>query len=105
MYDMVIENGWILDGSGNPWFRGDLGIHNGKIVQIGLLRGKKTKQKIDAQGWIVAPGFIDIHCHADAVPFVFPREEGHILQGITTETIGNCGVSLASIAAATKRAL
>jgi N-acyl-D-aspartate/D-glutamate deacylase len=105
MYDMVIENGWILDGSGNPCFRGDMGIQNGKIVQIGLLRGMNAKQKIDAQGRVVAPGFIDIHCHSDAVPFVSPREEGRILQGITTETIGNCGVSLAPIAAATKEML
>jgi N-acyl-D-amino-acid deacylase len=101
MLDVLIENGRILDGCGNPWFRGDIGIQEGRIVQIGALRGKKAKTQIDAQDWIVAPGFIDIHCHCDAVPFVSPREEGRILQGITTETIGNCGVSLAPVESAT----
>lgn len=105
MFDLLIENGMIIDGSGNPWFWADLGIEKGKIARIGSLKGQKTKEKIDARGWTVAPGFIDIHCHSDAVPFFLPREEGRILQGITTETIGNCGVSLAPVWPATKEIL
>jgi N-acyl-D-amino-acid deacylase len=97
MYDILIENGRIADGSGNPWFKGDIGIQEGKIVKIGLLKGQKAKERVDAKGFIVSPGFIDIHNHSDAVPFVSPREEGRILQGITTEIIGNCGVSLAPV--------
>jgi N-acyl-D-amino-acid deacylase len=94
MNDILIENGRILDGSGNPWFKGDIAIEDGKIAQIGVLNDQKARERIDAKGLIVAPGFIDIHNHSDAVPFVFPREEGRIVQGITTEIIGNCGVSL-----------
>jgi N-acyl-D-amino-acid deacylase len=97
MYDILIENGCILDGSGNPWFKGDIGIKDGKIAQIGPLKRKRARERMDAKGLIVAPGFIDIHNHSDAVPFVSPREEGRILQGITTEIIGNCGVSLAPV--------
>jgi len=97
MYDILIENGRILDGSGNPWFKGDIGIKDGKMAQIGALKGQNAREKIDSKGLIIAPGFIDIHNHSDAVPFVSPREEGRILQGITTEIIGNCGVSLAPV--------
>jgi N-acyl-D-amino-acid deacylase len=97
MNDILIENGRILDGSGNPWFKGDIAIEDGKIAQIGVLNDQKARERIDAKGLIVAPGFIDIHNHSDAVPFVFPREEGRIVQGITTEIIGNCGVSLAPV--------
>lgn len=97
MYDLLIENGRILDGSANPWFKGNIGIQDGKIAQIGSLKGQEAREKIDVKGLIIAPGFIDIHNHSDAVPFVSPREEGRILQGITTEIIGNCGVSLAPV--------
>ena len=97
MYDILIVNGRILDGSGNPWFRGSIGIKNGKIAEIGPLKGQSAKEILDAGDLIVSPGFIDIHNHSDAVPFVSPREEGRILQGITTEIIGNCGVTLAPI--------
>lgn len=97
MFDILIENGKVLDGSGNPWFQADIGIQNGKISALGFLKGRDAKEKIDARGFIISPGFIDIHCHSDAVPFVIPREEGRILQGITTEIIGNCGVTLAPV--------
>lgn len=95
MLDLLIENGRILDGTGNPWFHGDLGIKKGRIAAIGKLKEEKAKEKLDVQGLMVSPGFIDIHTHCDAIPFVSPREEGRILQGITTDTIGNCGISLA----------
>ena len=97
MNDILIENGRILDGSGNPWFNGDIAIQDGKIAQIGVLKDQRARERVDAKGLIVAPGFIDIHNHSDAVPFVFPREEGRIVQGITTEIIGNCGVSLSPV--------
>lgn len=95
MYDILIENGRIADGSGNPWFQGDIGIKDSKIVAIGALKGEKAKERLDVRGLMVSPGFIDIHTHADALPFLSPREEGRILQGITSDTIGNCGISFA----------
>jgi N-acyl-D-amino-acid deacylase len=98
MYDILIENGQILDGTGSPWFQGDMGLQDGKIVKIGTLKKEQAKERLNVQGLTVSPGFIDIHTHADALPFLSPREEGRILQGITTDVIGNCGVSLAPVA-------
>ena len=95
MFDVIIKNGKIADGSGNPWFWADLGVKDGKIVRIGRLDGEAAVETIDADGCIVAPGFIDIHCHSDAVVFAQPREQGKILQGVTTEVVGNCGSSAA----------
>ena len=105
MYDLLIARGRILDGSGNPWFEADIGIQEGKITEIGRLQGEAARERIDLRGLLVSPGFIDIHCHSDAVPFIFPREEGKILQGVTTETIGNCGVSLTPVSGETKELL
>lgn len=93
MYDIIIERGRVIDGSGNPWFRADIGIKDGKIAKIGLLKDEEAKERIDAGGLTVSPGFIDLHCHSDALLFARPREVGKILQGVTTETIGNCGMS------------
>ncbi len=95
MFDTIIKNGHIADGSGNPWFTADIGIVNGKIAKIGSLAAEQASEVIDAGGQMVAPGFIDIHCHSDAVIFAEPREKGKILQGVTTEVIGNCGSSAA----------
>lgn len=72
MYDILIENGRIADGSGNPWFQGDIGIKDSKIVAIGALKGEKAKERLDVRGLMVSPGFIDIHTHADALPFLPP---------------------------------
>jgi N-acyl-D-amino-acid deacylase len=93
MYDIIIENGRVLDGTGNPWFRADIGIKDGKIAAICCLKNAEARERIDAGGHVVSPGFIDIHCHSDALLFARPREQGKILQGVTTETIGNCGIS------------
>ncbi|MFX0210064.1 MAG: aminoacylase, partial [Candidatus Hodarchaeota archaeon] len=96
-YDLVIKNSKILDGTGNPWYQADVGINNGKITKIGRLDKIKASKSINANSFIVAPGFIDPHSHSDfAIPFD-PRLESTVRQGITTTVIGNCGDSLAPI--------
>jgi N-acyl-D-aspartate/D-glutamate deacylase len=64
-YDLLIKNGRIIDGSGMPAFRGDVGVQDGKIAELGKLSGP-AKRTIDAEGRVVAPGFVDNHCHYDA---------------------------------------
>ena len=97
MYDLIIENGRIVDGTGNPWYKADIAVSGGCIAKIGKLQAEEAARRIDAKGLVVAPGFIDMHCHSDALLFVEPREVGKILQGVTTETIGNCGMSASPV--------
>ncbi len=91
-YDVVILNGRIVDGTGNPWFLGDIAIKNERIVRIeplGRLENAKTKERLDARGMVVAPGFIDIQSHSRGA---FLRGDGRVIskvtQGITTEILG-----------------
>jgi N-acyl-D-amino-acid deacylase len=96
-YDILLANGRILDGCGNPWFWGDIGISDGRIVEIappGRLHGERT---IDAAGRFVSPGIIDIHTHSDLSILVNRRAESVVRQGVTTELIGNCGMSPAPL--------
>jgi N-acyl-D-amino-acid deacylase len=96
-YEYVLANGRILDGCGNPWFYGDLGIGDGRIAEIappGSLQGKKM---INADGCYVSPGFIDIHTHSDLSILVNRRAESAVRQGVTTQLIGNCGMSPAPV--------
>ncbi len=95
-YDILIKNARIIDGTGNPWYKSDIGIHNSKIVRIGR-NLDNADILINASGLIASPGFIDMHSHADmTIPFE-PRQDSMIRQGITTAVIGNCGFSLAPI--------
>ena len=96
-YDLVISNGRILDGCGNPWFWGDLGIQQGRIAEIAPAGTLQGKQKIDAGGRYVCPGFIDIHTHSDLSIMVNRRAESAVRQGATTHVIGNCGMSPAPV--------
>ncbi|HLX37935.1 MAG TPA: amidohydrolase family protein, partial [Candidatus Binataceae bacterium] len=97
MYDILIRNGTIVDGSGMPRFRADVGIANGKIAAIGKLR-ENARETIDADGHIVSPGIIDAHTHMDAQVFWDPIGTCSCWHGITSVVMGNCGFSLAPCA-------
>ena len=91
MYQLVIKNGFIIDGTGSPAFRADVAIEGGKIARIA--KGLKGKQEIDATGLTVTPGFIDSHAHNDTLIFTFQNQAEKIEQGITTSIAGQCGSS------------
>lgn len=97
MFDLIIKNGKVIDGAGNPWFKADVGITGQRISAIGRLSAEKASEIIDATGLVVSPGFIDMHSHSDFVLLVNPKAESKIRQGITTEVIGNCGESAAPL--------
>jgi N-acyl-D-amino-acid deacylase len=90
-FDVVITNGHIVDGTGSPWYSGDIGIRDGKIAAIGNLSAASRTQTIDAQGKVVAPGFIDMLGQSDLTILVDPRLPSKIYQGITTEITGEGG--------------
>lgn len=87
-YDIVITNGKIIDGTGNPWFHADVAIKNGKIVKIGRVAAKNAKRVIDAKGMAVAPGFIDMHTHTDLTALADGNTESKVRQGVTLDVIG-----------------
>ena len=104
-YDILIRNGKIVDGSGNPWFFGDIGIRNGTIVRIGDLAGDTAAEAIDAAGYVVCPGFIDMHTHCDG-SLGNPGSNAnlnYLSQGTTTVVTGNCGSSVSMNAMETKK--
>ena len=92
-FDLLIRNGRVVDGTGNPWFRADVGVNAGRISMIGNLSAASGKSLIDAEGLVVSPGFIDIHNHSDLDLTVDSRAESMVRQGVTTMVIGNCGES------------
>jgi N-acyl-D-amino-acid deacylase len=93
-YDLVVRNGTVIDGSGLPRFRADVGVVDGKIAKIGRIAEKGTKE-LDAEGHIVSPGFIDGHTHMDAQIAWDPLGTSSCWHGITTVVMGNCGFTLA----------
>jgi len=90
-YDVVVRNGHIVDGTGSPWYAGDIGIRAGKIAAIGHLEGAPARRSIDAHGMVVAPGFIDMLGQSELTILVDPRLPSKIFQGITTEITGEGG--------------
>ncbi len=102
--DIMIRNARVVDGTGSPWFRSDVAIDDGKIVDIGVNLDLDARQTIDAAGRIVAPGFIDVHTHVESSDRReglrhLPRADNYILDGVTTIITGNCGGSEIDIAA------
>ena len=95
-YDLLVKNGRIIDGSGMPSFTGDVAVKNGKIVELGKLRGPAARV-IDAHGQVIAPGFVDNHCHYDAQVTWDPLCTFSCYHGATTVIIGNCSLSLAPV--------
>jgi len=97
-YDLVIKNGRIIDGSGNPWFKADIGVSGGAIAAVsGTDAAMEGRRVLDAAGKVVSPGFIDTHSHDDAYILIDPQCSQKVLQGVTTDVIGNCGFSLAPL--------
>src|ERR1700740_1982890 len=90
-FDLIITNGHIIDGTGSPWYSGDVGIRDGKIAAIGNLTAAPRKRTIDAVGKVVAPGFIDMLGQSELSILVDPRLPSKIYQGITTEITGEGG--------------
>jgi N-acyl-D-amino-acid deacylase len=71
--DIVIRQGQLIDGTGNPWVRADVGIVNGRVASVGLLRDEPARRTIDASGLLVCPGFVDMHAHSDVQLLAHPE--------------------------------
>src|SRR5438874_8443793 len=95
-YDLVVKNGMVVDGTGLPRYRADVGIRHGKIVEMGRISPSGAKI-LDAEGKIVAPGFIDLHTHYDAQILWDPLLTCSPWHGATTVIMGNCGFTLAPV--------
>lgn len=97
-FDMVIKSCRIIDGTGNPWYKSDIGIRKGKIAGIQKnIDPEQAHRVIDAKDLVVSPGFIDTHSHDDVYLLVNPQCDEKILQGVTTDVIGNCGLTVAPV--------
>jgi N-acyl-D-amino-acid deacylase len=112
-YDLLIINGRVMDGTGNPWFRADVGVKGNEIVKVGRIDSRNAKKIIDARGKIVAPGFIDIHSHGDDGAFgnrsgiraddpMLKAAHNMVMQGVTTIVVNHDGRSPRSIPAQRK---
>jgi N-acyl-D-aspartate/D-glutamate deacylase len=99
MFDLLIRGGEVLDGTGRPAVRADVGVREGRIAEVGNLAGQRAGTVVEADGRVVAPGFIDIHTHSDFNLPLNPVANGKTEQGVTTEVTGNCGFSPAPVLA------
>jgi N-acyl-D-amino-acid deacylase len=97
MFDLIIQNGKVVDGSGRRGYPADVGLKNGFITDISFQLKAEAKEIINAAGCVVSPGFIDMHSHSDFRLLVHPEAESRVRQGVTTELVGNCGGSPAPV--------
>ncbi|HEX8709589.1 MAG TPA: D-aminoacylase [Pyrinomonadaceae bacterium] len=95
-YDLIITNGRVIDGTGNPWFHADIGVKDGRIARIGNIDPAAARRVIDARGQIVAPGFIDVHTHVEGI-YAQPEAGNFVRMGVTSLVTGNCGFSQTDI--------
>jgi N-acyl-D-aspartate/D-glutamate deacylase len=91
MFDLILAGGRVLDGAGNVDVRADVAIESGRIAAVGRLAAAEARERVDVTGLTACPGFVDVHCHSDALPFAADPLAAKILQGVTTEVNGNCG--------------
>ena len=91
IYDIIIKGGHIIDGTGNPWYSGDVAIKDGRIADIGVLGNATAKRVIDATGLVVTPGYIDLHTHSDLPLIQDGNAESKVRQGVTLDVIGEEG--------------
>jgi N-acyl-D-amino-acid deacylase len=103
MFDLLIRNGRVIDGTGLPWFRADVGIAAGRIAAIGQLGDAEAKTVLDAAGKAVCPGFVDAHVHGDLPLLADPYHEPAVRQGVTTYVLGQDGVAFAPAGPETMR--
>src|SRR5262245_8176056 len=101
MFDVLILNGRVIDGSGLPWFRADVGVRDGRIAAVGVLAHAEARQRLDASGKVVAPGFMDAHVHGALALPADPLHEPAVRQGVTTYLLGQDGVAMAPGSAST----
>lgn len=95
-FDLVITNARIVDGTGNPWFRADVGIKDSRIARVGRINPADGAKTIDAKDQILAPGFIDVHTHVESI-YEQPAAENFIRMGVTSLVTGNCGTSTTEV--------
>ena len=95
--DIVLSDCRIVDGCGNPWYRGDVGVRGGRIRRIAPPGTLKAARMLNVDGRFVAPGFVDPHTHSDLTILTYPRADSALRQGVTTHVIGNCGMSAAPV--------
>jgi len=96
-FDLIVTNARIVDGTGNPWFRADIGVKDGIITRIGKIDLNDSAKVIDAKDQIVAPGFIDVHSHVEGI-YTQPEAANFVRMGVTTLITGNCGFSQTGVA-------
>ena len=87
-FDIVIHGGQIIDGTGNPWFYADIGIRNGKIAAVGKISPEAGERAVSAKGFVVSPGYIDMHTHSDQPVIADGNAESKVRQGVTLDIIG-----------------
>lgn len=103
--EVIFRNGLIVDGTGSPPFPGDVGVAEGRIQSVGCLRNVRAARTVDIRGLMLCPGFVDMHSHSDLELLVAPRMECKVMQGVTTEVIGQDGLSYAPVDRRTLQAM